>query len=110
MEQLKQTIGKLKIGDKIANLPIIQGGMGVGVSRSSLAGAVAGRTAVSALSPQHRSAMTRKDLSRIRQAATFVLSRSIFSARGCWRRILWEDVPAWLVSTLWWRSSIIANM
>ena len=31
----------LKIGDKIARLPIIQGGMGVGVSRSSLAGAVA---------------------------------------------------------------------
>lgn len=31
----------LKIGDKIAELPIIQGGMGVGISRSSLAGAVA---------------------------------------------------------------------
>lgn len=32
---------KLVIGDKIAQLPIIQGGMGVGVSRSGLAGAVA---------------------------------------------------------------------
>ncbi|MDO5411841.1 MAG: nitronate monooxygenase family protein, partial [Lachnospiraceae bacterium] len=31
----------LKIGDKIARLPIIQGGMGVGVSLSGLAGAVA---------------------------------------------------------------------
>lgn len=31
----------LKIGDKIAKVPIIQGGMGVGVSRSKLAGAVA---------------------------------------------------------------------
>jgi NAD(P)H-dependent flavin oxidoreductase YrpB (nitropropane dioxygenase family) len=31
----------LKIGDKIAKYPIIQGGMGVGVSRSKLAGAVA---------------------------------------------------------------------
>lgn len=31
----------LKIGNKIASIPIIQGGMGVGVSRSSLAGAVA---------------------------------------------------------------------
>lgn len=31
----------LKIGDKIAKLPIIQGGMGVGVSLSKLAGAVA---------------------------------------------------------------------
>lgn len=32
---------ELVIGDKKARLPIIQGGMGVGVSRSSLAGAVA---------------------------------------------------------------------
>lgn len=32
---------ELKIGNKIARIPIIQGGMGVGVSRSSLAGAVA---------------------------------------------------------------------
>ena len=30
---------KLVIGDKIADIPIIQGGMGVGVSRSGLAGA-----------------------------------------------------------------------
>ncbi len=32
---------ELRIGDKIAKLPIVQGGMGVGVSRSKLAGAVA---------------------------------------------------------------------
>ena len=31
----------LKIGERIVRIPIIQGGMGVGVSRSSLAGAVA---------------------------------------------------------------------
>ena len=31
----------LKIGERIASIPIIQGGMGVGVRRSSLAGAVA---------------------------------------------------------------------
>ena len=31
----------MQIGDRIARIPIIQGGMGVGVSRSSLAGAVA---------------------------------------------------------------------
>lgn len=33
---------ELKIGNKTARIPIIQGGMGVGVSRSRLAGAVAG--------------------------------------------------------------------
>ena len=31
----------LKVGKKYARIPIIQGGMGVGVSRSGLAGAVA---------------------------------------------------------------------
>lgn len=34
-------ISELKIGDKIAKLPIIQGGMGIGVSLSKLASAVA---------------------------------------------------------------------
>ena len=34
-------MNELKIGNKTANVPIIQGGMGVGVSRSRLAGAVA---------------------------------------------------------------------
>lgn len=37
----KNTLPELHLGDKIASLPIIQGGMGVGVSRSELAGAVA---------------------------------------------------------------------
>ena len=32
---------ELRIGDMVAKLPIIQGGMGVGVSLSRLAGAVA---------------------------------------------------------------------
>ena len=39
--EYKSSLRCLKIGDKVAELPIIQGGMGVGVSRSSLAGAVA---------------------------------------------------------------------
>lgn len=50
MERIKRTIQKLKIGDKIASLPIIQGGMGVGVSRSSLAGAVAAAGGVGIIS------------------------------------------------------------
>lgn len=37
----KSKLKELRIGDKIAKLPIIQGGMGVGVSLSRLAGAVA---------------------------------------------------------------------
>lgn len=50
MERIKQTLEKLKIGDKIASIPIIQGGMGVGVSRSSLAGAVAAAGGVGIIS------------------------------------------------------------
>ena len=37
----KYKLPELHIGNKTARLPIIQGGMGVGVSLSSLAGAVA---------------------------------------------------------------------
>ena len=40
----------LRIGNKVAKLPIIQGGMGVGVSRSSLAGAVAAEGGVGIIS------------------------------------------------------------
>lgn len=38
--QLISTLPKLVIGDLVLELPIIQGGMGVGVSKASLAGAV----------------------------------------------------------------------
>ena len=41
---------QLKIGEKTATLPIIQGGMGVGISRSSLAGAVAKEGGVGVIS------------------------------------------------------------
>lgn len=41
---------ELKIGNKTANLPIIQGGMGVGVSRSKLAGAIAAEGGVGIIS------------------------------------------------------------
>ena len=43
-------MNELKIGDKTANIPIIQGGMGVGVSRSGLAGAVAAEGGIGVIS------------------------------------------------------------
>lgn len=46
-------IKPLVIGDLIAKVPIIQGGMGVGVSRSSLAGAVAKVGGIGVLSCAH---------------------------------------------------------
>ena len=42
MSTILSQLKPLKIGDLTAKLPIIQGGMGVGISLSSLAGAVAG--------------------------------------------------------------------
>ena len=41
---------ELKIGDLVAKFPIIQGGMGVGISRSNLAGAVAKEGGVGVIS------------------------------------------------------------
>ena len=46
----KSSLKKLRIGDMVADLPVIQGGMGVGVSRSSLAGAVAAEGGVGIIS------------------------------------------------------------
>ena len=46
----KSTLKELRIGEKTAQLPIIQGGMGVGISRSSLAGAVAREGGVGVIS------------------------------------------------------------
>ena len=43
-------MSELQIGNKIAKVPIIQGGMGVGVSRSKLAGAVAGEGGIGIIS------------------------------------------------------------
>lgn len=46
-------IQSLKIGDLIAKIPIIQGGMGVGVSLSNLAGAVASCGGIGVISAAH---------------------------------------------------------
>ena len=43
-------VPELKIGDKIAPVPIVQGGMGVGISMSSLASAVANEGGIGVLS------------------------------------------------------------
>ena len=43
-------IRPLKIGDLLAKVPVIQGGMGVGISLSGLAGAVAAEGGVGIIS------------------------------------------------------------
>lgn len=46
----RKTLKPLKIGELTVEKPIIQGGMGVGVSRSSLAGAVAAEGGIGIIS------------------------------------------------------------
>ena len=48
--QYIQTVKPLRIGDLVASVPVIQGGMGVGISLSSLAGAVAAEGGVGIIS------------------------------------------------------------
>ena len=50
MDNYRAKLKKLCIGEKIADIPIIQGGMGVGISRSGLAGAVAKEGGVGVIS------------------------------------------------------------
>lgn len=68
----------LQIGDLTARLPIIQGGMGVGVSLSKLAGAVAKEGQESASFPLPRLVMTRKASRKIRQDVIVLLYGNIF--------------------------------
>ena len=56
MKSDKKRLNALQIGELIAEKPIIQGGMGVGVSRSSLAGAVAAEGGVGTVSYTHLAA------------------------------------------------------
>lgn len=48
--QILKNIKPLKIGDLVASVPVVQGGMGVGISLSSLAGAVAAEGGVGIIS------------------------------------------------------------
>lgn len=50
ISKCKSVLKELRIGDKIASIPIVQGGMGVGVSLSGLAGAVAKEGGVGVIS------------------------------------------------------------
>lgn len=77
---------QLKIGDLTAKLPIIQGGMGVGVSRSSLAGAVAKEGGVGIISTAQIGYDEEADLRRIRLHVTTEQSTSISRERKKSRR------------------------
>ena len=68
----KKYFKELKIGDKLARLPIIQGGMGVGVSLSRLAGSVAKEGGVGIISTA-QIGLTKRILKKTRLAAISML-------------------------------------
>ncbi len=82
----------LKLGDLISPLPIIQGGMGVGISMSGLASAVANEGAIGVIA----AAMAGIDEPDIRskptEANTRVLSREIRAAREATKGILGVNI------------------
>lgn len=90
----------LQIGDKLAKLPLIQGGMGVGVSLSRLAGAVARAGGIGIISTAQigfREADFQKDtkaanlramVAELKKPAT-LLQMQTANARDLWDIISW---------------------
>lgn len=92
---MKEQFEPLRIGNLVASLPIIQGGMGVGVSLSGLAAAVANQGGIGIISavgigmldPEHRSNLRkanqlalRKEIRRARELSNGIIGVNIMMA------------------------------
>lgn len=82
----------LQIGNKVASLPIIQGGMGVGVSLSGLASAVANEGGIGVISATGLSLLYTKLSGNYREAGTLGLIEEIRKAREKTRGIIGVNV------------------
>lgn len=87
---------ELRIGDMVAKLPIIQGGMGVGVSLSRLAGAVAKEGGVGVISTA-QIGFEEPEFEKDQAKANLIAIKK--HIRG--RRSLPVDMD-WSVSISWW--------
>lgn len=84
---------ELVIGDLIAKTPIIQGGMGIGVSMSSLASAVANEGGIGVISAAGSAGLFEKGASKnVFEASLEVLSREIKRARELTKGILGVNI------------------
>ncbi len=72
----------LKIGDLIAKIPIVQGGMGVGISLSGLASAVANEGGIGVISVAGLGVIYRKLSSNYNEASVLGLIKEIAQARS----------------------------
>jgi len=78
---MNKLLPKLKIGDLIAKIPIIQGGMGVGISMSGLASAVANAGGIGVISTVGLGAMRPVSGKNYPEANTQMLKEEIQNAR-----------------------------
>ncbi len=82
----------LKIGDFIARLPIVQGGMGVGVSLSGLASAVASQGGIGVISSAGLGVIYRNLSPDYRKASILGLREELRKARAATRGIIGVNV------------------
>ena len=85
-------INSLKIGDLIAKIPIIQGGMGIGISLSSLAAAVANEGGIGVLSAAGVGMLEPDFHSNFIEANKRALAREIKKARELTQGILGVNI------------------
>ncbi len=85
-------LGKLKIGDLTAKLPIIQGGMGVGISLSRLASAVANEGGIGVISTAAIGMLEPDFLTNYLEANTRALKKEIRKARELTKGILGVNI------------------
>jgi len=76
------TLPRLKIGDSVARLPIIQGGMGVGISLSGLASAVANEGGIGVIAANSIGIIDPDEGTRPKDASVIALRREIRKARN----------------------------
>lgn len=82
----------LKIGDLLARIPIIQGGMGVGISLSGLASAVANEGGVGVISSAGLGVIYKEHSSNYNEASIWGLKEELRKAREASRGIIGVNV------------------
>jgi NAD(P)H-dependent flavin oxidoreductase YrpB (nitropropane dioxygenase family) len=72
---------KLRIGDAVARLPIVQGGMGVGISLSGLASAVANEGGIGVIAANSIGMLDPEYYAKNKDANSIILRREIRKAQ-----------------------------
>ncbi|RPH93572.1 MAG: nitronate monooxygenase [Calditrichaeota bacterium] len=83
---------RLQLGDLTVQVPIIQGGMGVGISRSGLASAVANQGGIGVIASVGLDLMNGKIRGRTKGSNTFMLKEEIRQARRLTKGIIGVNV------------------